>query len=372
MKKSIIFCIGLLVLFTASGLVAGPKVEFGDDSYLNLSFLGQFHGRFVDQEDALENDDIFMKRGRFIIAGQITDGIKVFVETDNANAGMIGSSSSTKIQDAFIDLSVGGSGHWVMAGLILLPFSFENGSSAASLLGIDYNSEIVKFSNHFVWRDFGAMLHGSVANKFAYSLGVFDGHDNLSTSVVVTDTTTVTTAKGKNPEAGMRLTGHVQFALMGDAQTGWFYGQDRLGKAGDYLLVGAGVDMQPDATFETVTSVSDDATLTSKTVMDSENWVVDCQAGVNLGRVDAVLNAGFYEWDSAYKGNTFFAEAGVRKKSAMLTLKYSQQSPDGGDDIADYTYGLHYFLKGHSTVAGVEHRIGDSTSQVLCAIKFLL
>ncbi|MFH1312297.1 MAG: hypothetical protein ABIJ00_03640 [Candidatus Eisenbacteria bacterium] len=372
MKKSMCVCLSLLVVFAASGLFAGPKVEFGDDSYLQFSFLGQFHGRFVDQEDALENDDIFMKRGRFIVAGQIADGIKVFVETDNANAGMIGSSSSTVIQDAFIDLGIGGSGHWVMAGLILLPFSFENGSSAASLLGIDYNSEAVKFTNHFVWRDYGAMLHGSIANKFAYSVGVFDGYDNVSTSVTRTDVTTVTTVKGKNPEAGARLTGHVHYALLGAAQSGWFYAQDRLGKAGDYVLVGAGLDMQTDATFESVVTVGDGTTLTSTTIMDSENWVVDCQAGMDLGSVDGVLNAGFYEWDSTYKGNTFFTEAGVRKRNAMLTLKYSQQSPDEGDDTTDFTYGLHYFLKGHSTVAGIEYRTGDSISQALCAIKFLL
>jgi hypothetical protein len=365
-------CVCLAVLLTASGLAAGPKVEFGDDSYLTFSFLGQFHGQFVDKDDALENDDVFMKRGRFIVAGQIADGIKVFVETDNANAGKIGSSASTVIQDAFIDLGIGESGHWVMAGLILLPFSFENGSSAASLLGIDYNSEVVKFGNHFVWRDYGAMLHGSVSNRFAYSLGVFDGHENLSTTSTITDTTTVTTAKGKNPEAGIRITGHVHFALLGEAQSGWFYGQDRLGKAGNYLLVGAGIDMQPDANFERVTTVQPSSTLTATTVMDSENWVVDCQAGANLGSVDGVLNAGFYEWDGAYKGNTFFAETGVRKTKAMLTLKYSQQSPDGGDDVADYTYGLHYFLKGHATVAGIEYRTGDSISQALCAIKFLL
>ena len=252
MKKSISVCLGLLVLFAASGLVAGPKVEFGDDSYLKLSFLGQFHGRFVDSEDALENDDIFMKRGRFIIAGQITDGIMVFVETDNANAGKIGSKASTVIQDAFIDLGIGGSGHWVMAGLILLPFSFENGSSAASLLGIDCNSEAVKFTNHFVWRDYGAMLHGSVANKFAYSIGVFDGNDNVSVSTTTFGDSLITTAKGKDPEAGVRLTGHVHYALLGEAQAGWFYGQDRLGKGGDYLLIGAGIDRQTDATFERV------------------------------------------------------------------------------------------------------------------------
>jgi hypothetical protein len=373
MKKvtSAFVCL-LVVLLAVSGLLAGPKIEFGDDSYLKLSLLGQFHGQFLEREDGLENDDIFLRRCRIIIDGQIKDGIKVFAETDNANAGKKGSSSSTEIQDAFVDLRLGGSDHWVSVGLILLPFSFEDRSSAASLLGIDFNSEAVKFTNHFVWRDNGAMIHGSVAKRLGYSVGVFDGYENTSTTSATIGDSVVTTVKGKNPEAAMRITGHVHLALLGEAQTGWFYAQDRLGAAGNYLLIGAGLDTQSEATFETVTTVSPDTALTTTTVMDSENWVVDCQSGMNLCDVDVLMNAALYDWDNVYKGTTFFSEAGIRKGKTMLTLKYSVQSPDAGDDVADYTYGLHYFFKGHATVAGIEHRFGDSTSQVLCGVKFVL
>ena len=378
MKKGTCILAGALaLLLSVSGLSAGPKVEFGDDSYLQLSFLGQFHGQFLEAEEGLENDDIFMRRARIILAGQITDGIKVFVETDNANAGKRGASASTEIQDAFIDFRLGQSDHWVTAGLILLPFSFENRSSAASLLGIDYNSEAVKFTNHFVWRDDGAMLHGSFAEKIAYFVGVFDGYENTATSKATEGDTLVTTVTGKNPEAQVRVTGHAHFALLGEPQTGWFYGQDRLGKAGNYVLIGAGLDAQKKATLRTMTTAVavTDSTVEEETaaeVTDSQNWVVDCQSGVNLGNLDVVMNAAYYNWDNTYKGTTFFSEAGIRKSRAMLTLKYALQSPDGGDDVADYTYGVHYFLKGHAAVAGIEHRFGDSTSQVLCGLKFLL
>jgi hypothetical protein len=376
MKKSTSILAGLFaVLLSVSGLSAGPKIEFGDDSYLQLSFLGQFHGQFLEHKDGLENDDVFMRRARIILAGQITDGIKVFAETDNANAGKKGNTSYTEIQDAFIDFRLGQSNHWVTAGLILLPFSFENRASAASLLGIDYNSEVVKFTNHFVWRDDGAMVHGSFRDKLGYFVGVFDGYENTATSMVSRGDSLVTTTSGKNPEAEVRVTGHVHFALLGEPQTGWFYAQDRLGKAGNYVLIGVGLDAQKKATLKTVTTqwfLPSPGSDTTTTVTDSENWVVDCQSGANLGTVDVVLNSAFYNWDNTYKGTTFFSEAGIRKSGAMLTFKYALQSPDEGDDVADYTYGLDYFFKGHAAVAGVEHRFGDSTSQVLCAVKFLL
>jgi hypothetical protein len=88
-----------------------------------------------------------------------------FVETDNDNAGKAGGASvSTDIQDAFMDVRLVDKDMvkaWLSGGLILLPFSFENKASAASLLGIDYNAETIKFSNHFVWRDYGAEVHGT-------------------------------------------------------------------------------------------------------------------------------------------------------------------------------------------------------------------
>ncbi len=352
MKKILLNSVlALLCFFFASESIAGPKWELGDDSWMKLSFLGQAH--FAHQDDTAPENDFYLRRGRFILTGQILDGVKFFVETDNDNAGKSGKSVSTDIQDAFVDVRLGNanSTHWVKGGLVLLPFSLETFSSAASLLGLDYNSETIKLTNTFVWRDYGVSIHGDFNKKLAYRVGAFDGYDIQGGS--------------KNPDAGLRLTGHVALAVIGEVETGWFYTQDKLGR-GNYLTIGTGFDRQ------------DEATSDGAMISDSDAWVVDFQSSVKLGdtgigAMDLTLNGAYYDWDNAnFKGSTSFAETGLRAGRTTLTLKYTIQDPDGGESISDTTVGIHYFLKGHNVRGGVEYRTGDRDDMVLVGVQFLL
>lgn len=350
MKKILCGIVCLFGLMSAGTSYAGPKWELGEDSWMKLSFLGQAH--FAHQNGAAAENDFYLRRGRFILAGQIMDGVKIFVETDNDMAGRQGTSVSTDIQDAFVDVRIADSEHWVKGGLILLPFSMETFSSAASLLGLDYNAETIKLTNTFVWRDTGVSFHGDFEEKLAYRAGFFDGYDSA--------------AGTKNPDAGIRFTGHVSYAILGDVETGWFNTQDKQGKKGDYLIIGVGLDNQQDATRIVDSEV------------DSRALVVDVQSGFDLGytsmgAMDLTINGAVYEWDNAlFDGITAFAEAGLRVRQAMGTLKLSAQRPDDGDDIVDVTFGLDYFLKGHNAKGGIEFRTGDSDDRVLVGVQFLL
>ncbi len=345
----------VLVALLANGTSAGPRWELGEDSWMKASFLGQVHGSYVD--GGTDPYDVYLRRARIILAGQITDGVMFFAETDNDNAGKRGTSVSTDIQDAFVDIRIMNSEHWVEVGLILLPFSFENRSSAASLLGLDYNSETVKFVNTFVWRDYGAELHGSFLDKrISYCVGAFDGYDMADSA--------------KNPDADLRFTGHVAVNLAGQAETGWFYGQHRH-DADAYVSLGAGYDRQDKATLVSLPTPSGSAPVMVEA--DSAAWVVDMQSGFGLGCSDVTLNAAWYDWDnSAFKGNTGFVEAGVQSGKTMLTGKYSLQDPDGPARTEDYTAGLHYFMKKHNARGGIEYRWGDSPEMVLVGVQFLL
>jgi len=341
---------------------AGPKLEVGEDSWLQPAFLGQAHYSFVD--DAADEEDFYLRRGRIILKGQITDGVKFFVETDNDNAGRNGKpSASTDIQDAWMDVRLVDNETcelWAQGGLILLPFSLENRSSAASLLGIDYNAEAIKFVNTFVWRDYGVELHGNVADILGFRGGVFDGYDKYASSAIE-----------KNDAAPLRYTGHVSLNVIGDVEKGgWFHSQNRLGKA-QYLVVGAGIDSQDEATRTIV--AADDPTAVS-VEQDSEAWVVDFQSSVNLAESAALLvNGAYYDWDNgAFKGDTAFVEGGVLVGKTMVTGKCSLTDPDVGNETEDYTAGLHYFIKGQNARAGVEYRWGDSADWTLVGIQFLL
>jgi hypothetical protein len=338
------------VVMTAGLASAGPKWTLDDDSWMSLNVLGQIHASYTDE--AIDTTDVYLRRGRLIVAGQILDGAKFFVETDYDNAGRQGYDDvSMDIQDAFVDLRLGQSEHWVKAGLILLPFSFETHSSAASLLGLDYNSEVIKLSNSFVWRDYGAEVHGRIGSKFAYAVGAFDGYETVLS----------------NPESEVRLTGHVAVNLLGDVESGWFNIQDRKGAAGNYLSLGLGSDYQAKASLGLDVPAGTGGT-------DATAFVADFQSGFALSEtVGLTVNGAWYDWDSIrYDGNTAFVEAGVQEGQVMATVKFTHQDAAKLATQTDYTLGLHYFIKGHNLRTGIEYRWGDNRDFALVGIQFLL
>jgi hypothetical protein len=358
MNKPLIILAPLFCLLWITAAAAGPKLVISDDSYLQVGALGQLQATYTD--GAADTTDFFLRRARIILSGQVMDGVQFFVETDSPNAGKAGApDAEVDIQDAFVDLRLPGcSNHWFKAGLILLPFSFESRSGAGTLLGNDYNSEIIKLPNTFVWRDYGAELHGTLPNrKFAYTAGIFDGYD--------------TEGGTKKPEADFRTTAHVSVGVIGEVETGWFYNQNRIGKKLTYLTLGAGMDRQDGASVREIKAT--ETTTASSTIVDSEAFVLDFQSGYEIDNWGLVLNGAWYNWDNIiFTGDTLFAEGGCWINKTMLTGKYSLQDPDAGAKSEDYTLGIHHFLKGHAVRGGIEYRWGDSADQVLAGLQFLL
>jgi hypothetical protein len=353
MRKVVAGGFSLLLVALMGTASAGPKWEYGDDSWMTVGFLGQVHYRY--STDQLPEGDVYLRRARLIMAGQITEGVKAFVETDNDNEGKAGTQNvSMDIQDAFVDLQIMGSDHWVEAGLILLPFSFETKSSAASLLGLDYNLETIKLVNSFVWRDYGLELHGNFGSRAAYRVGVFDGFDSKDNM--------------KNPGAGARLTGHAAFNVLGEVETGWFMTQSRF--EGTYLSLGFGADHQDQATL---TPVDPEDEALGGVVENNTATVLDFQSGFDIKPTHVTVNGAYYDWDNAnFDGATMFLEAGVLYNKFMVTGKYSVQDPKSGTDTADTTVGLHYFAKKNALRGGLEYRFGDSDETVLLGIQFML
>lgn len=339
---------------------AGPKWEIGEESWMQLSFLGQLQATYSDEAEP--ETDIFLRRARIILSGQITDGAQFFVETDNVNAGRHGHpDATTRIQDAFVDIRLAGSTHWIKAGLILLPFSFESRSGATALLGMDYNAEAIKLANTFIWRDYGVELHGNFGKRFSYAGGVFDGYDSNDGI--------------KNTDADLRLLGHLAFNLVGEAETGWFFTQERMGKKGSYLSLGVGGDIQSKATRKPgEPAIEPDGEPGPDVVEDNRAWVVDMQSGYGLTEdLSLTFNAAWYDWDNAiFKGNTAFVESGLLYRRYMGLVKYTTQDPDEGSTANDVTVGFDYFHRAHNLRMGLEYRFGDNPDLWLARIQVLL
>ena len=343
--------VALITMLAASVVQGGPRWDISEDAYLQLSILGQVHASFTEGAD--DEHDLYLRRARVILAGQVTDGVKFFMETDNDNAGRSGTSGvSTDIQDAFVEQRLC-ENHFVQGGLILLPFSFENAASAASLLGLDYNLETLKFAETFAWRDYGVVFRGDFGKRVAYRIGAFDGYDD--------------SAGTKNPDADVRITGHIAVNLIGETDNGWFFSQNPLGDQ-PYLAIGAGIDSQDEASL-----IESDEEGVPAAIIDSEAMVVDFQSGFAVGELFATVNGAWHTWDNAkFDGETAFVEAGLRCKHLQGVGKVSQQEPDAGDSVTDYTVGIYHFAKKHSARAGLEYRWGDSSDQVLVGFQVAL
>ena len=347
-KKSLALAAMLLATWVAAvTVIAGPKWEYGDSAWMKLDLLAQVDFSFLD--NALDEDDFYLRRFRILVNGQIAEGIKTFLQTDYSNAGKNGADPEFILIDGWVDLQLFGSNQWLKVGLVPLPFSMENNSAVGSLLGIDYNTEILKFVNDSTWRDVGAVLQGTFFDRLGYRVGTFDGYDDNE----------------KNPDAGLRFTGRIDLAAIGDVQTSW-YTQDTLGKE-TYLRAGVGYDYQKDATL--IASAGP-----AEIPVDNEAWVLDFQSGYQFNdTLQLTVNGAWYDWDnSAFKGNTAFVEAGLRYNKFIGTLKYTLQDPDEGSAVNDYTLGLHYNLKANNLKAGVEYRSGDSDDWWLVGIQFML
>jgi hypothetical protein len=141
----------------------------------------------------------------------------------------------------------------------------------------------------------------------------------------------------------------------------------------NYVSLGFGVDRQAKASLIPARTNAETHAVTPEKIEDSNNWVIDLESGGKIGPVNLTVNGGYYNWDnSAFKGNTWFVEDGIRYDKTQLCTKYTLQDPDAGSQVEDYTVGLNYFFKKHNARVGVEYRWGDSASQVLGGIQFLL
>lgn len=364
-------CSVVIALF-ATQAAAGPVLPLDEssNSWIRVSAQGQLHYSYVGS--AADKADFFLRRGRIILDGQLVDGVTFYTFTDIPNEGKSGATASAIVQEAWMDFSLLGARSvigidpevsWIgeqgiRAGLILLPFSFEVRSSSSKTLGVDVNGEVIKMVNTLNSRDNGAELHGNFGPHVSYIAGVFDGYDAAGST--------------KNPNAPLRTTGHIAVNLLGKAETGAGYTEERLNDE-NFVSLGFGVDRQDRASRVPASTNSTTQEVVAAQDKDSRNWVVDFEAGCKLGSINLTVNGGYYNWDnSVFKGKTWFVEDGIRYNKTQLCTKYTKQDPDNGKKLDDYTVGLNYFFKGHNARVGIEYRWGDSPNQVLGGLQFLL
>jgi len=241
-RRSLLPLAGALALtaLTATDARAQAQISTQDGkSTLKIGLLAQPQGEWIDtpvSEHTSQN--LFLRRIRLILGGNIDERWSFFIETDSTNLGKAtGETDPTEsknhgdvfLQDVVLTWSRGDS-FKVDTGMLLVPVSHNTQQGAASLLPVDYGPYSFLHSDPTTsrtGRDYGLQLRGyPFGQRMEYRLGVFQGY------------------RGENATEPFRVAGRLVWYPF-ETDTGLFYTGTTLGTK-RILALGASYDRQGD------------------------------------------------------------------------------------------------------------------------------
>ncbi|HYU23804.1 MAG TPA: hypothetical protein VEO74_01255 [Thermoanaerobaculia bacterium] len=302
-------------------------------------------------------NNLFLRRIRFLIGGQITPTVSFFYETDNPNLGKapktLGSGFIT--QDAFVEWKALGATNNSLnidAGLMLPPLCRNCLESAASLLSLDYGSFSFVESTpttSSVGRDTGVLAKGYfMKNHLEYRAGVFQGF------------------RRPGSRNAFRGTGRLQYNFW-DTEAGYVYPGVYLGNK-KILSVGAGADHQNDYrawSADVFLSLPNPA----KNALNGELTVLRFDGGTGFFTTpiprqnDGTIQVGYY----------------LAAQKVMPWARYERQNfsdpVQDPNDNSRWQAGVTWYPNGHNfNVKGayshVTPRVGNSTNQYTAQIQY--
>jgi hypothetical protein len=342
----------ILTLLVTSPASAQVVIKVNDDAFFKLGLLLQ------TQADALQDpvtrsyaQNVFVRRVRFLVGGQISKQLSFFVETDSPNLGKSvttgtkNSQPSMYLQDAYVEWKL--NDKFMLNAGLMLPSPSRNGvQSAASLLPLDYGPHTFANSGPTqsnVGRDTGIQARGYLHNKrLEYRAGLFQGMRDK-----------------QNRE--LRFTGRLQYNFF-DTETGFFYTGTYLGKK-KVLAVGAGIDRQHEYEGHSVDVFLDYPLAHGAITTQLDHIRYDGGSFLKTlpGQNDTLFEAGYL----------------IGKTRFMPVVQFAQRDFSNGNSADERRYGagLNYFLSGHNANIKTFYTRIDTdglpkTNQVTVQIQF--
>lgn len=357
-------CVGMWALFavvlfagrTASGQAA---IRVGEDVSLRFGALIQGWADWTeDPANEAYSQNLYLRRVRLLVGGQVAENITFFIETDNPNLGRAPKNLGTGfiVQDALVEVKFSDP-LTISAGLMFVPFCRNCIQSAANLLSLDYSSWsflATPVTQSSVGRDIGFQAKGYLyGNRLEYRVGGFQGFR---------DPAGPGAPAARNPFRGV---GRLQVNLFEPETPGIFYTGTYLGTR-RVLAIGGGVDMQagPGDNYRA--------------------WVVDAFLDHPVtDSVSVTAQVDFFNYDGGDRfaalaeQTALFAEAGLYFKplAIMPFLRYETQNFDGaGVDNNRLQAGLTYYIKGHNAnlkaaFSRLDPDVGDASKQFTAQLQ---
>lgn len=350
--KNLVLLAVFIVLLVTTSASAQMQIKVNDNVNVKFGILMQ------TQADELQDSatrgyaqNIFIRRARILVGGQIAPNLTFFVETDspNINKSLTTGTKNTQVslflQDAYVEYKVRNE-LMIDAGLMLTSASRNGLQSAASLLPIDYGSYTFAYSGptqSSAGRDTGIQARGYfLNNKLEYRAGIFQGMRDTQ-------------------QRELRLTGRVAYNFL-DPENGYFYTGTYLGKK-KVLSIGGGFEHQhlyrayaADAFFDhpvgngAVTAQLDYVRYDGKTFLKS---LPDQR--------DTLLELG--------------ALAGKSKFQPLIQFAQRVRPDTNLGDENRYGAGVNYFITGHNAnvkalYTRISPKVGNKMNQFTIQMQF--
>ncbi len=335
---------GLAAALAAPRASAQAVIKVNDDVSFKLGFLLQPQADWTEAVGGGgTSQNLFVRRVRVLVGGQLAKNVTFFFETDSPNYGKVvggvKTGSGMLVQDAFVSWKLADA-FTLDAGMILTGIAHNSLQSAASLMPIDYGPHSFLYSapaQNVVGRDTGFQARGYLADKkLEYRVGVWEG------------------ARDAASRNSFRETVRVQYNFL-DADTGFFYTGTGLGKK-KIFAIGGGYDVQK----------------------DYSSYAADAYYDHPLGPGALTAQLDYIHYDGGDflktlpKQDVIYGEAGyyISRAKVMPFFTYSKRdvaSTDTGDETR-WSVGLGYFAYGHNlnikaAYGRIEPWIGKSADQ---------
>ena len=285
--------------------------------------------------------NLFLRRFRILLGGQIMPGLTFFAETDNPNLGK--STAGTKtissgfiVQDAYLEYRKTDA-IFLDAGLIFIPFCRFCVNGASTLMSLDYGANTFAQS---------AAVQGVNGRDTGFELRGYLADDHLEYRAAVEQG--LRSTSGHN---SFRYNGRVQYSILDPEKVAYFYPGTYFGKK-KMLIIGGGVDIQNkyrayagDVFFDYPVGPGSITAEGDYTHFDGSTFLTTLPK-----QNDFLVQAGY-----CFGCDHFFPY--LRYESKHVT-------DDETKNDKRYQVGLGYFLKGHNaTIKAAYTRIKPETGK---------
>ena len=376
MKQSLALPLAVLALLAPAASQAMKIPIPVEGATLNLSF--QLQTQFQMQENGAPNGngnsyDIFIRRSRVLINGDIGPNFTYLIQFDNPNYGKKGNfQARAYMQDAWVGWAptglTGPNVFFIDAGLLLLPISHNLLSSTTNYVTADNHSDAFRGLNGGAlpgFRSTGVQVRGWAFNKkVGFRGGVYEGLRPAGTTPA-----NAAIAPNANPQ----IAGFVNFDLIGSEEGGWLYGAYKWGKD-PILSVGASGLYQSKVLVNAATSSLSDQQLIS---VDSYLNLPMTEAAELVAEVNLYFNRNGS--NSASTGLGGSADLGYRFGAIAPYVGYDFFSADACDsgltakqcapvtgttgDARNFKLGVNYFFNKNLNHLNVEFGINHGQSK---------